>query len=253
MNRALNRARVVTSTHATVFDLERYHGVSPDRVTVVPLGVDLELFRPIERGSDGSLPYFFHLSSDDPREHTLAIIRAFARLVGRLREPVRLGVGGDLGASKRTFVEHIRDLDLSANVELTGRVTDERLAELYSGAVATVLACMDEGFGLQALEALACGSLMVSTPAPATQEVAREADVEWTPLDVEHMATAFEAVYKDRLRQNRATATNRRAASRFSWDATAQQLHELLSEMVGEAQQPREVHRRPIPRVAKKQ
>ncbi len=243
MNRALSRARVVTASHATTSDLERSHGVPSDRVTVVPLGVDLDQFRPIRRDGDSSLPYLFHLSSDDPREHTFLIISAFAQLVARLTEPVRLVVAGDLGALKQSLVEHIRALGLAAKVELPGRVTDERLAELYSGAVATILASMDEGFGLQALEAMACGSLLVSTPAPATQEVAGEADVEWTPLESGRMAAAFEVVWKAQARQNRAIVTNRRVASRFSWDTTAQRLHELLSEMVAESRQSRAPHR----------
>lgn len=242
MNRALSRARVVTSSHATALDLERSHGVPTDRVIVVPLGVDLDQFRPIRRDGDSSLPYLFHLSSDDPRENTLLIISAFAQLVARLAEPVRLVVAGDLGALKQSLVRHIKDLGLAAKVELPGRVTDERLAGLYSGATATILASMDEGFGLQALEAMACGSLLVSTPASATQEVAGEADVEWTPLKCGRMAAAFEAVWKDPARQNRAIVTNRRAASRFLWDTTAQRLNELLSEMVAEFQQRRVPH-----------
>jgi len=231
MNRALRRARVVTSTHVTAEDLERSHHLPAERVTVVPLGVNLEQFRPLGHAASGEVPYLFHLSSNDPRENTPVVIQAFAQLIEHTAEPIRLVVAGDLGSLRHSLVELVTDLGLDGKVETPGRVSDESLVKLYSGAVATVLTSMNEGFGLQTLEAMACGSLLVSTPARATREIAAEADVEWTPLESTQMAQAFEVVWKDRARQNRAAITNRRVASRFSWDATAERLHELLNEI----------------------
>ena len=147
------------------------------------------------------------------------------------QEPVKLIVGGDLGPSRQPLLDLVASLGLGRRVETLGRVSDERLVELYAGAAATVLASMDEGFGLQALEAMACGSLLVSTPARATKEIAGQAEVEWTPLDSGRMSAAFEAVWNDQLRQARATNVNRHVAARFSWDRTARCLHDLLDEV----------------------
>ncbi len=232
MNRALRRARVVTCTYATATDLERSHGLPAESVTVVPLGVDLDRFRRLERRTSNEDVYLFHLSSADPREHTSVIVDAFARLVARTTQPVRLVIAGDLGSSRQPLVDLVATLGLYGKVETLGRVSDERLVELYSGAAATVLASMDEGFGLQPLEAMACGSLLVSTPARATREVAGEAEIEWTPLDSDRMSVAFETVLRDRTRQARAAEINRRAVAHFSWDRTAQRVHDLLDEVV---------------------
>ena len=231
MNHALHRARVATCTLATAADLERSHGLSIDSVTVVPLGVDLDQFRRLERGISNEVPYLFHLSSADPREHTSVVVDAFARLVARIAQPVRLVIAGDLGSSRQSTVDSVARLGLEGKVETPGRVSDEQLVELYSGAAATVLASMDEGFGLQPLEAMACGSLLVSTPARATQEIAGEAEIEWTPLDSARMSAAFETVLSDQTRQARATDINRRVVAHYSWDRTAQRVHDLLEEV----------------------
>jgi glycosyltransferase involved in cell wall biosynthesis len=213
-------------------------------VTVVPLGVDLDRFRRNELRSVSAVPYLFHLSSADPREHTPVVINAFALLVARVAEPVRLVVAGDLGSSRQPIIELVKRLGLEGKVDIPGRVSEERLVELYSGAVATVLASMDEGFGLQPLEAMACGSVLVSTPARATQEIAGDAEIEWTPLDSERMSLALEAVWNDTSRQVRAATINRRVVARFSWDHTAQRLHDLLEEVAFNVKPPEAIGQR---------
>jgi glycosyltransferase involved in cell wall biosynthesis len=234
MNASLRRSRVVTSTYATALDLQQSHGLPVDRVTVVPLGTDLDQFRSLHEHAD-ERPYVFHLTSDDPREQTGVVIDAFAQFAARTREPVRLVIAGDLGDEIAAVAEQVTRLRLGGRVELPGRVTDDHLVDLYSGATATVIGSAREGFGLQALEAMACGSLLVAVEAPATKEVAAAADVEWTSSDSGSIAAAFERVLPDTARQARATAVNRTAASRFTWDATAQRLHELLGEMLNES------------------
>ncbi len=230
MNASLRRARVVTSTQSTALDLQRHHGLPADCVTVVPLGTDLDHFRSQRRSGDGE-PYVFHLTSDDPREQTGVVIDAFAQFAARSREPVRLVIAGDLGDGGEAVAEQVSRLRLSGRVELPGRVTDDHLVDLYSGATATVIGSAREGFGLQTLEALACGSLLVAVDAPATKEIAAAADVEWTSSDSRSIAAAFARVLPDVARQQRATAVNRSVASRYTWDATAERLHQLLDEM----------------------
>ena len=231
MNRSLRRCRVVTSTTATAADLERRHGMPTDRVTVVPLGVDLEHFRPVGNGQAAADPYFFHLSSNDPREHSSVVIEAFACFAAQTPCPPRLVVAGDPGPIGPSLHQLTADLGVAEQVDFRGWVTDDDLVRLYAGAAATVMASDDEGFGLQPLEAMACGSLFVAAPTPATKEIAVGAEVEWAPLEAAPMASAFARIWADRSRQARAALVNREVASRFSWDKTAKQLHELLGEM----------------------
>jgi len=231
MNRSLRRAHVVTSTRSTAADLAQFHRIRTDQVTVVNLGVDLDKFRPVDNGGQDPAPYLFHLSSNDPREHPDVVIQAFARFAAQVPDAVRLIIAGDLGPNGRSLEQLAAELGVSNKVAFLGWIPDEQLVRLYTGATATVMAAADEGFGLQPLEAMACGSIVVAVPTAATEEIAVGAEVEWTALEAGPMATAFAAVWTDRARQARAVAVNREIASNFSWDRMAKRLHELLCEV----------------------
>ncbi len=234
MNRSLRRSRVVVSTRSTAMDLVANHGVDEDDVTVVPLGVDLEVFRCPTTPPAGE-PYFFHLASKDPRDRTDLIISGFGRFRAMTQDAVTLTIAGRIGGR----LDELRRLAVLAGCEdavtFRGEVSDAELRELYGGTVASVHASPDEGFGLQPLEAMACGALLVSTPAPAVAEVTSGAGVVWTEPDPRSLASALRSAWSDDDRRQRSRLVNRACAERLSWDTTACRLHRLLLELGGKA------------------
>ena len=231
LDRALARARVVASTRATAADLNRNHGVPLAAITVVPLGVDLDRFSPGPPGGerDGP-PAFFHLASPDPRDRTELVIDAFAALVEAHDGPVRLVVGGDLGGRRAALAARAAALGVGDLVTLTGRLTDAALADAYRSAVGAVHASPDEGFGLQPLEAMACGTLVISTPAGAVAEVVGDGAVVWSEPHRDALAAALGRVLDDRALRQRARQVNPSIAASFTWDRTARAILELLAE-----------------------
>ncbi len=225
--RALRRALVVTSTGATLDDLRRNHGLAASSGEVVPLGVDLERFRP-SAGPVRRPPYFFHLASSDRRDRTDLVVDAHARLCARSADAPALVVAGRLGDQARSVEARVARHGTAGRVSLVGFVPDPELAVLYGEAVASVHAAADEGFGLQPLEAMACGALVVSTPAAAVEEVTRGGDVVWAEPTADAFADALETAWRDELRRARAATVNRRCAEALSWDRTAARIHELL-------------------------
>lgn len=240
LNRSLRRARVVTSTAAVAEGLACSRGLALDSISVVPLGVDHARFRPKERDRSGEVapPWLFMLASSDPRDNVPLVLEAFS-VVLKQQAPssaatgVRLVIAGHLGAESSRLRSIAEQLSIGDRVEFPGRVSDDELVGLYSGAVATIDASLDEGFGLQPLEALACGSLLISTGSPAVREVAGGAVVLWSELRIDDLARAMSEALRDRSLCNRARSTNREVAVRYSWDRTAFRLHELLEEAMG--------------------
>jgi GT2 family glycosyltransferase/glycosyltransferase involved in cell wall biosynthesis len=243
MNPSLRRAQVVASTRDTAERVAGAHGLAK-HVTVVPLGVDHGRFRPEARGSgkegDERPAFYFYLGSSDPRDQVELVVAAFAEMLERVggegRSEITLCIGGDLGDRRSRVAEIADGYGIADTISILGRVADDHLARLYAEAVATVDASTDEGFGLQPLEALACGSLLISFGSAAVREVTAGAEVIWTAADRKELSVAMESALRDPHRRTRAQSKNPGVAARYSWETTAASLHEILVELAEHGQ-----------------
>ena len=230
MDRSLQRARVVTCTESTRTDLIRRHGLRTEQVSVVALGVDLKRFTGLGSGRSRASSYFFCLASADPRDHCELVLEAFAKFRSGSNDAVSLVIAGDLGDQTRRIEAMSRYHGVRAHVDLPGRISDEELSAYYAGSLATICASSDEGFGLQPLEALASGSLLIAARTPAVEEVTRGAVVLWTDLEVGPLAAAMSTALSSPPLREDAAKTNPAVAARFDWSTTATRLHRLLEE-----------------------
>ena len=215
--RSLRRAAAIaTGSQATARELETAVPELRGRVRTVYPGLD-ERFGP-GAGAEGAR-YVFHLGSDDPRDNTETVARAVALARERLREPVRLLVGGSLGG--RRF----------EGAEPTGRVSDDELVRLYRGAAAYVDASLFEGFGYQALEAMACGAPFVGSSATSIPEVVGEAGLLCDPRDTEALAAALVRVLEEPGLAEELRRRGLERAAEFTCDRTAEAFERLLAEV----------------------
>jgi glycosyltransferase involved in cell wall biosynthesis len=211
--RSLRRAAaVVAGSAATARELEE--ALPGLRVRVIYPGLDPG-FSPGEE--PGGEPYVFHLGSSDPRDNTETVLRAVA--IARRRLPIRLVVGG---AAPR----------LDADAEYTGRVSDEELVTLYRGAAACVDASLYEGFGYQALEAMACGAPFVGSNATSIPEVVGDAGLLADPRDAEALAAALVRVLEEPGLAEELRRRGLERAREFTWERTAAEFERLFEELV---------------------
>ena len=208
---AANRADgVITVCHALREEVVAL-GVPQERVTSLRNGVDLQLFRPVERKAN---PLFTLLTVGHlvPVKAQELIIAALPRLAD-----VRLVVAGD-GPNRGMLEALARELGVEARVQFLGAVPQAQLRGHYGNADALVLASSREGWANVLLESMACGTPVVASRVYGTPEVvaAPEAGVlmdERTPQGVADAVNRLRAAYPDR-------AATRRYAERFSWDDT---------------------------------
>jgi glycosyltransferase involved in cell wall biosynthesis len=184
---AVQRAmRVIVPTEAVARDAVERLGLKRERVVVIPEAPDSMMYpRPAreiaEARAQFSLPERYlvwvgGLQHPDPRKHV-------AKLAATPRELPLVLVG-----PTRPWAHELPD------VTLTGHVSDEHLAAIYSGAHALVLPSEDEGFGLPAVEALACGTPVVACEIPALREVLDERATFVEPGDLKALILAAQTV-----------------------------------------------------------
>ena len=194
-------------------DVERFLGVPPSKVRVVPLGVDPLFFDdelPTTESPAGAEPYVLFVGSQELRKNLDRLEDAVGRLRARGYPHLLYIAGGDRWGPETRHREFVRPL---------GRVSDEQLSSLYRRAACVALPSLHEGFGLPVLEAMASGTPVVAGRAGALPEVSGSAAVLVDPYDVGDIERGIEKAIDQR---SKLSALGRAHAARFSWESTAE-------------------------------
>jgi len=221
-------ARILAVSRSTAHDISTFFDVPMEKISLASPGVS-PAFRPLPpeaveafRQAQGLPPRFiFYLGTLEPRKNLLTLLRAYAQLPSTLRRDVPLFLGGGKGWDYTPIFEALAKPELAPHVRWLGYLPDENLPLWYNAAELFVYPSRYEGWGLPVLEALACGTLVLTSNISSLPEVAGPAGVLVPPDEVE----AWTAALADMLNNSSAHA-HRRAlglawAQKFTWQATA--------------------------------
>jgi glycosyltransferase involved in cell wall biosynthesis len=220
LNRVLSAADlIVAPSQDTADDLKSLMGVSPDRIRVVWNGVSEIFFGPTPAAPELPQPYVLFVGTPEPRKNLPRLIEAMRVLRAR-GFPHRLvvaGAGGWGGVRIDT-----------PEVEVLGRVADERLHAVYAHASCLALPSLHEGFGLPAAEAMAAGTPVVASTRGALPEVTGSAAVLVDPYDSNAIALGIERAINERTAL---VSAGRVRANQFRWSKTAAKMAEIYREL----------------------
>jgi glycosyltransferase involved in cell wall biosynthesis len=223
---AVARADVVVCVSAYTEARLRAHCSPRGDVVVVPHGVDHDRFHPVDDAAadltllrrHGIAPPFVAFSGTiEPRKNLPSLIHAFAR-IARAEPDLRLVLAGGDGWGAEAVRDAIATSGIATRVQRPGYLDDDALTALFRRAVAVVYPSLEEGFGLPALEALACGTPLVSTRGSAIEEIVGEAAMLVTPGDVDALADAIARVVSDEALRARLRADGLARAATFTWE-----------------------------------
>lgn len=198
-------------------------------VTVIPHGVDHDRFAPSAHGDTSddlaalarlgiTTPYIGFLSTIEPRKNVGGLVRAFARLAPRHRQ-LQLVLAGGRGWGSDVVQREIEQSGVAAKIVRPGRIDDAIVPAFYRHAAVIAYPSFEEGFGLPALEAMACGAPLVTSRGSALEEVVDGAALTVDPEDTDAIAAAMERALDPACAQDLRTRGPERAR-RFRWDDT---------------------------------
>lgn len=215
--------RLVTVSESSKRDIAAQMGVPIERLSVVPVGVDTNRFRPLAHVARRPGRLMTTASADVPLKGLVPLLEAVAKL--RTEREVDLVVVGKPRPESRVS-ETIDRLGLAGHVQFVSGVDDERIVELYAECEVAVVPSLYEGFSLPAVEAMACGAALVATTGGALPEVVGEsgkAGLLVPPGDPSALAVAIgEALDDFGLRARLGEAGRKRVLEKFTWRATAE-------------------------------
>ena len=214
-------------------------GISPDRITVIPLAARPLPYPRLEelqrRKESGELPqcYFLHVATLEPRKNLTVLLDAYAALPARVRSACRLILAGPLGWGGKSFWASLINHPMSTEVLATGYISNQDTAVLLAGATALLAPSRYEGFGLPLVEAMACGTPVICSTAEAFKELAGDAVQMIHTDDISGWSAAIRRAVEEPGWRERMADTALAACNGLSWDKTARMHVQVLSAIAG--------------------
>jgi len=229
---------IIAVSHRTKQDLVQYYRVPPDKVTVIyeaaaPRFVPQPQAKIAEVRARYSLPerYLITVCAIEPRKNHAGFLRAFEDLC-REDDGLYWVIVGSKGWLYEGFLAALERSPAQRRVILPGYIEDDDLAAVYAGALACVFPSFGEGFGLPPLEAMSCGTPVVSSDAFSLPEVGGDAARYFSPHDPEQMADVLRPVLADPDLRAKMREQGLDQAARFSWQKAAQETWTLYQTLV---------------------
>lgn len=220
---------IICDSIATKNDLQKFFGIPNTKITPVLLAYDKTHFRPLpEEIKISTIPYFFYIGRHDPYKNLHRLISSFAGL-SNCRD-YQLWIAGSSDPRFTPLLKtQVDELGLSQQVKFLDYVPYEKLPVILNQALALVFPSLWEGFGLPVLEAMGCGTPVITSNLSSLPEVAGDAALLVNPYKIEEITAAMEAIATDEKLRSRLSQKSLQQASHFTWEETASRTIELLT------------------------
>jgi D-inositol-3-phosphate glycosyltransferase len=231
-----NCDRIITATEREITELERFYDAPADRMQIIPCGVDLNLFRPVDQatarrqlGFDPAEKLLLYVGRLEPQKGIERLLAAISHL--KHFRKIKLAVIGGDGHPEPEFQRLLQlsnELDIQDKVFFAGRVDQQDLPPYYSAADLLVVPSHHESFGLVALEALACGTPVVASDVGAMRSIIIENETGCvvSQADPRRLADKIETYFNELRFRIGSPGTIRDSVAKFAWPNIADALTE---------------------------
>jgi glycosyltransferase involved in cell wall biosynthesis len=215
---------IICNSESTARDIHQFFGVPAAKLSPIPLAYDAAHFRPLDlpRGN-----YLLYLGRPDPYKNLDRLLQSFAQVQAKLSCELWI-CGSQDPRYTPALRRQIRELGLEAQVKLIDYVPYAELPRLINGAIGLVFPSLWEGFGLPVLEAMACGTPVITSNLSSLPEVTGDAALLVNPYRVEELAEAMLTLVQDSGLQEKLRSASLARAKLFSWQRTGEATAAIL-------------------------
>ena len=218
----------------------KFLGCSEEKIRVVydsveekfkPMGKGVVFPKLIKRFSQIKKDFLLYVGNFKPHKNVSRIIQAYSLLSGPLKDRYQLVIVGQKNKDYYPLAQLVRDHGLEGKVEFLGLVSENELVFLYNSATVLLLVSLREGFGLPALEAMACGTPVIASNLTALPEVIGDAGFLVNPYDVKEVSSAIKVVLGDEALRKQMSEKGLLRAKKFLIRDSANKILEIFKEL----------------------
>lgn len=234
-----NTDRIITISENSKRDIVRSLQVPEDKISITHPGVE-DKFRPIRNKmclgrvkAKYDLPkrFILFVGTIEPRKNLVSLIKAYASAINNLEDDIFLVVVGQYGWGSKDVYRLPQNLGIGKKVLFLGKVDDEDLPDLYSLAEFFVYPSFYEGFGLPALEAMACGCPVITSSTSSLSEITGNAAILINPTDIKSMTKAIINTISDKELRSKLIERGLNRIKKFGWENGAKKTLKIYEEI----------------------
>jgi len=231
--------RIITISQFSKNEIIKYLKYPEDKIHIVPDGVDRSFYfknpnknvlSKLNLSNDKKI--VLYVGSEEPRQNVDKLIKAFAKLKKKEPEVKLLKIGTpNLYGMREKLLKLINDLNLQGDVIFTGFIPEEDLPKWYNAADLLVYPCAYAGFGLPPLEAMACGTPVITSNTTSLPEVVGDAGIMVNPNNINELADKMHEVLTNNGLREDMTKKGLKRAKMFNWNESAKKTMKIYEDL----------------------
>jgi glycosyltransferase involved in cell wall biosynthesis len=234
--------RIISVSEFTKKQIIQYYGVPEEKITVIYEGAsdkftpikDKDLIFSILNKHGIKKKYILFVGRIEPRKNIAGLLKAFDYVKKRVKKDLCLVIVGnqDKIFQEKELFNKIKELQLESDVIFTGGVSEDDLSVLYNGAEILVYPAFAEGFGLPVLEAMACGTPVITSDTTSLPEVTGDAAILINPNSYEEIGESLDRLLNNHILRKELSEKGVKRSQKFSWTEAAKKTIEVYREVL---------------------
>ncbi len=233
---------ILSDSESTKRDMIDMLAVPADKITVHMLGVD-EKFKPLPKSitqpvlESLNLPseYILVVGTLEPRKNLVGLVKAYRDLLTQYPDAPPILFVGRAGWHYEQLMEDIKSIDINDHLIFANNISDEQLVPIYNHAITLITPSFYEGFGLPALEAMACGTVPIVSNLSSLPEITGNVGLLIDPHDLSTITDAIIKVLTDSQWREEQSIAGIKRAKTFRWEDTARIVQSTYNKVLGKS------------------